>query len=123
MGIFQSLFGSRPGASVPSVNAVELQQLLDGDDDVLLVDVRSEFEFEHDGHIENAKLMPLHDLGAFIDQLPREKRMVMVCRSGNRSMVACQQLMALGYNNVTNFNGGMISWQTAGFPLEKGAYK
>lgn len=116
MGIFRSLFGAGRESAVPGVNAPELKQLLDTQEDILLVDVRSPFEYEHDGHIEGARLLPLQNLMQHVDELPQDKDIVVVCRSGNRSMVAGEQLMRLGYTRVKNFNGGMIAWQKAGFP-------
>jgi rhodanese-related sulfurtransferase len=60
----------------------------------------------------------LQALGARVDELPKNQQIVFVCRSGNRSQVACEQLVRLGYSNVRNFNGGMIAWRMAGLPLK-----
>jgi rhodanese-related sulfurtransferase len=117
MGIFQSLFGPRGGPEIESVNAGELSELLEGDPDFLLVDVRSPMEYVHDGHIDGATLIPLQELLQRPDELSQDKEIIFVCRSGNRSMVACQQMTQLGYT-VKNFNGGMIAWQMAGLPIE-----
>ncbi|MEJ2753515.1 MAG: rhodanese-like domain-containing protein [Chloroflexota bacterium] len=117
MGLFQSFFG-RSSGSIAGVNAVELNDLLqDSEKDILLVDVRSPSEYVHDGHIEGAQLLPLQQLMQGAAELPREQEIVIVCRSGNRSMVACQQLVQMGFANVKNFNGGMIAWQMAGLPV------
>jgi rhodanese-related sulfurtransferase len=51
-----------------------------------------------------------------VEELPKDQPIVFVCRSGNRSQVACEQLSRLGYENVTNFEGGMIAWKRAGLP-------
>jgi rhodanese-related sulfurtransferase len=120
MGIFQSLFGSRGGQPVAGLNAAELNDLLQDDgEDILLVDVRSQSEFIHDGHIDGAQLIPLQQLLQQASELPRDQEIVFVCRSGNRSMVACQQMMQLGFDNVKNFSGGMIAWQMAGYPVSR----
>jgi rhodanese-related sulfurtransferase len=117
MGLFQSFFG-RSGGSIDGVNAVELNDLLqDSDKEILLVDVRSPSEYVHDGHIEGAQLLPLQQLMHGAAELPKEQEIVIVCRSGNRSMVACQQLVQMGFTNIRNFNGGMIAWQIAGLPV------
>ena len=117
MGFFQSFFGPRGGSSIEGVNADELNERLKNDVDFLLVDVRSPMEYTHDGHIEGAKLIPLQELFHQPDELPQDKEIVFICRSGNRSMVSCQQMAQLGYT-VKNFNGGMIAWQMAGLPVE-----
>jgi rhodanese-related sulfurtransferase len=117
MGFFQSVFGSKGGSPVEGVNAGELNELLQSDADFLMVDVRSPMEYTHDGHIEGAKLIPLQELFHRPDELPQDKEIIFICRSGNRSMVACQQMARMGYS-VKNFNGGMIAWQMAGLPVE-----
>ena len=109
MGLFQSFFGPRGGAQIAGVNAIELNELLENGEDFLLVDVRSPAEYAHDGHIEGAKLIPLQELFYNPNELPKDKEIIFVCRSGNRSMVACQQMAQQGYS-VKNFNGGMIAW-------------
>jgi rhodanese-related sulfurtransferase len=118
MGLFRGIFGGRPGTAVDGVNAQELYDLLQSDQDVLLVDVRSPFEYEHDGHINGSRLLPLQMLMQRAEELPQEKEIIFVCRSGNRSMVACEQMTQLGFSNVKNFDGGMIAWQRAGLPVK-----
>lgn len=118
MGLFQSFFSPRGGSQIPGVNAAELNELLQSGDDFLMVDVRSPAEYAHDGHIEGAQLIPLQELFHHPDELSKDKEIVFVCRSGNRSMVACQQMAQLGYK-VKNFNGGMIAWQMAGMPVKR----
>jgi rhodanese-related sulfurtransferase len=51
-----------------------------------------------------------------VGELPKEQPLVFVCRSGSRSLVACEQLNRLGFNNVKNFRGGMIAWKRARLP-------
>lgn len=114
--MLQSLFGVRSASSVPQVDANELSELISKDNDLLLVDVRSPQEYQYDGHIEGARLLPLQVLMQRAEELPRDQPIVFVCRSGSRSMVACEQLNRLGYTNVSNFRGGMIAWKGAGLP-------
>ncbi len=116
MGLFSSLFGSGP--DVAGINANELDALLKEGDPPILVDVRSAFEFDHDGHIAGARLLPLQDLMRHAGELPQDEEIVVVCRSGNRSMVACQQLQGMGFSKIKNFRGGMIAWSMAGLPME-----
>ena len=119
MGLFQSMFGSRSGPGIPGVNASELNDLLDSKEEILLVDVRSPSEYTHDGHIEGVRLLPLQNLLQQAGELPQDQEIIFVCRSGNRSMVACQQMARLGYSNVKNIEGGMIAWQRAGLPIAR----
>jgi rhodanese-related sulfurtransferase len=114
--MLQSLFGFRPASSVPQVDASELNEKIKTDQNLILVDVRSPHEYQHDGHIEGSRLLPLQALMQRVEELPKDQPIVFVCRSGNRSQVACEQLSRLGYENVTNFEGGMIAWKRAGLP-------
>ena len=112
-----SLFGFREVSSVPQVDAFELyEQITEDNANVLLVDVRSPQEYQYDGHIEGSRLLPLQVLMQRVEELPKDQQIIFICRSGSRSGVACEQLNHLGYDNVKNFRGGMISWKRAGFP-------
>jgi len=114
--MLQSLFGSRTTSLIPQVDAKELHQLIDNDKNLLIVDVRSPREYQYDGHIAGSRLLPLAALMQRIEELPQDQQLVFVCRSGNRSQVACEQLNRLGHDKVTNFRGGMIAWKRAGLP-------
>lgn len=116
--MFRSFFS--PGRTVTgpaTINPIQLQQRIDAGEDVILLDVRSPEEFAHDGHISGARLMPLFTLPVRHNELPRDQPIVCVCRSGSRSHFACEQLASLGFTNVTNLVGGMISWRSSGLPV------
>lgn len=85
--------------------------------DVFLVDVREEYEFAA-GHIPEATLIPLGQLASRLDEIPKDKTVVAVCRSGNRSGQATQLLRQAGFD-AHNMNGGMISWEQAGFDIQR----
>lgn len=115
--MWQSLFGSRTISHIPQVDAVELQELINQENNLLVVDVRSPQEYQYDGHIAGSRLLPLSALMQRVEELPQDQPIVFVCRSGNRSRVACEQLSLQGFINVKNFQGGMIAWKRAGFPI------
>ncbi len=75
---------------------------------LFLLDVREQDEWE-DGHIEGARHIPLGELGERMGELPRDKELILVCRSGNRSGLACEYMESIGYD-VTNMVGGMLAW-------------
>jgi rhodanese-related sulfurtransferase len=81
-----------------------------------LVDVREPWEWQA-GRIEGAVLIPLNDVmaGAESGQLDKERPVVLVCKSGNRSEVATQMLRARGYD-AQNLEGGMLAWDAEGLP-------
>ena len=123
--MLQSIFGYRrtmptgtvqPQIKVKEIRANELFQNIQNGDAPLLVDVRSPEEYKLDGHIENSRLLPLQMLFQRINELPKDKPIVCVCRSGSRSQVACEQLASQGFSDVTNLVGGMIDWHRNGLP-------
>lgn len=86
---------------------------LAGDGAVLLLDVREDGEWQA-GHAPGSMHVPLGDLTPTV--VPRDRPVVAVCRSGNRSGYATQLLASVGYD-VRNLVGGMKAWAAAGQPV------
>lgn len=84
----------------------------------LLLDVRQPEEFR-EGHIPGSKLIPLSELNYRLKELPKDREIVCICRSGNRSGTAARKLVSAGFKSY-NMRGGMNAWQRAGLPLKKG---
>jgi adenylyltransferase/sulfurtransferase len=82
---------------------------LDRGDPFLLVDVRGEDEWAT-CHIEGAILMPLHELDRRAAELPRERDIVLYCRSGMRSARALEMLRQRGFHRLKNMVGGILAW-------------
>ena len=81
---------------------------------VALVDVREPNEYEA-GHVEGAILHPLSSFDPA--QLPRSVPIVLMCRSGNRSMTALNRARAAGFNDIWHYKGGAIGWTREGGEL------
>jgi rhodanese-related sulfurtransferase len=82
------------------------------------IDVRADHEFRGPlGHVDGARLVPLPELEARWKELPRDRTLLLICRSGVRSGKACEQLRALGVDAVVNLAGGMIAWNHARLPV------
>ncbi len=110
---------SNPAA--PVIEDVSLDELKRGlaDGSILLVDVREPNEWDA-GHIAGATLHPMS--GFDPDELPRGdgKRVVLHCRSGNRSAKAIAIAQAHGRGDIrAHFGGGMLEWTAAGEPVER----
>lgn len=88
-----------------------------GRDDVILIDVREQWEYE-EKHIPGVNLIPLNTVPQNLDQIPTDKTVVLTCRSGNRSGQAASFLRQQGYDNVHNMEGGILAWEAAGHPVE-----
>jgi rhodanese-related sulfurtransferase len=99
--------------SVPEVEADEAQALAESG--AVLLDVREPDEWQA-GHAPGARWLPLGEVAARVDDLPREQRIVAVCRSGARSGRATEFLVAQGLD-VVNLAGGMKAWAAAGHPV------
>lgn len=84
-----------------------------------LLDVREDYEFEA-GHIKGAVNIPLHNLVAKLDLLPKDKNIYVYCRSGHRSLDAVGFLNSLGLENAYNVSGGFIELSLNEFKKDKG---
>jgi len=102
-------FGSAqtPLATTPQVSAEEAQAMID-DPRVQVLDVRRAAEFE-DGHLPRAINIAHTRLAARVDEVSRDKHVLVNCRSGRRSARATSYLQRLGYE-VTNLDGGILAW-------------
>ncbi len=84
-----------------------------------LLDVREPSEWEA-GHVDGAVLIPLAELPARMSEVPSDKTVLVICRSGNRSAQARDQLRAAGFSQTTSIDGGINAWIEAGLPVVTG---
>jgi len=84
-----------------------------------MLDVRQPEEWEQ-GHISGATLIPLGDLSARLEEVPKDQDVVVVCRSGRRSAEGRNILREAGFTQVTSMAGGMAEWQAQGLPVVSG---
>lgn len=84
-----------------------------------LLDVREQSEWEA-GHIEGAVLIPLGQLASRMGEVPKDKTILVICHSGNRSAQARDQLRDASYTQVTSVDGGMNAWIQAGYAVVTG---
>lgn len=94
-----------------TITAAELKARLDsGNLNALLIDVREQDEWDAI-HIPQAKLIPLQTIPTHAPSLPKDTEIIIHCKAGMRSARACEYLMSLGFENVTNVTGGMDAFQ------------
>ncbi len=86
--------------------------------DVVLIDVREDWEYAN-GHIPGARNIPLGTLDKRSKKIPKNKAVILTCRSGSRSGRAYSQLSAKGFENIHNMAGGFMAWQKAGYDTER----
>lgn len=91
------------------ISAEEAKNLMEQEKDVLILDVRTQEEFAS-AHIRGAVCVPNEDIPGEPEELPDKAQKILVyCRSGNRSRQAAQKLADMGYENVLEF-GGILDW-------------
>jgi hydroxyacylglutathione hydrolase len=84
----------------------------------VLVDVRSRTEWDG-GHLGGALHVPLAFLPDRLDELPRDRPIVVYCRSGARSAIAASLLRASGFADVANLRGGIEAWLASALPTDE----
>ena len=86
-------------------------------DGAFVLDVREVSEW-NEFHAPGTTLIPLDELASRLDELPRDRQIVVVCRSGNRSQQGRDILLAAGFTQVTSMTGGLNAWRLSGYPIE-----
>lgn len=81
------------------------------------IDVRTQEEW-NEFHAPNTSFVPLDQLPARLNEIPKDREIVVVCRSGNRSQQGRDILLNAGFTNVTSMQGGLNEWRAAGYPIE-----
>ncbi len=84
----------------------------------IVVDVREPAEYDA-GHVAGATNVPQCSLADRLVDLPRDRDLLVVCRTGVRSMRCARFLVQSGHERVTNLRGGTVGWIDAGLPVEK----
>lgn len=113
----QSTAASANSLTLPAEVTPKMVEELRATGEIVIIDVREPEEFAL-GRIPGATLIPLGELAERTDEVPTDKPVVMVCRSGNRSAQAVQILQKAGFTNIHNMTGGMIAWTAEGYVPE-----
>lgn len=98
--------------SIKTISINELEQKLQDPklSNIIFVDVREPHEYEA-GHIKGMKNIPLSTLKSDYKGLSKDAEIVLLCRSGKRSLQAANILKDYGYGNVVSVSGGIQEWQ------------
>jgi len=112
---------SQPPASISCQALYDLSQ----QEKVDLIDVRLPTEFRQ-MHATVARNVPLHTLDPAAVMRERngtaDQPLYVICKSGDRSLQACEKFVAAGYTNVVNVVGGTLGWAEKGLPVERGGW-
>lgn len=92
--------------------------IADAPDDLVILDVRTQEEFD-EGHLEGAVMLDFYrdDFAEELATFDRDVPYVLYCRSGSRSAQARQLMEDLGFTSVEDIDGGIVGWQQAGLPV------
>jgi rhodanese-related sulfurtransferase len=85
-------------------------------DDVFILDVRTQEEYNA-GHIRNSTLIPVQDLSKRLNGVPRDRNILIYCRTGGRSTAASETLANNGFTRIYNMKGGITEWTKAGYEV------
>lgn len=117
-GVYQQIaYANRRAGGIPEINVEQAYQKYQ--ESAFILDVRQPEEW-NEGHIPNATLIPLDQLAPRVNELPRDREIVVVCRSGNRSREGTLILLENGFKQVSSMAGGITNWAAKGYPLVQG---
>lgn len=85
----------------------------------LILDVRERDEFAA-MRVEGSLLIPMSQLGSRVQDVPRDRPVMVICASGSRSASAAGFLLGQGYEDVGSVAGGIDYWQRVGLPVKRG---
>lgn len=108
--------------SIKTIKAQELFELYKAGKKIDLIDVRTPLEYQ-EVHVEFAKNIPLSDFvpaDLIRDKATTDAPLYLICRSGSRGKQACEKLVAEGFTNVVNIDGGTTACLEAGLPIVNG---
>lgn len=108
---------NKPLNTVKDISATELASLMKTNP-LQIIDVRATSEYQT-GHITGAQHVHLGYLADKLNNIPRDKTLVLQCLGGDRSSTACSLLLKHGYKDVLNLTGGISAWEKASLPVEK----
>lgn len=95
-----------------SISPKQAYTLLKDDTNITLLDVRTPDEFSKE-HIEGATLIPVQELSENLSKLDKEKKIIVYCHSGMRSIAASRILVKNGFTPL-NVTGGITAWKNEG---------
>lgn len=102
------VFTGCSSAGFANIDSTKAKSLMNQADYVLL-DVRTVEEYEEIS-VPGSILIPLQELETRLDELDKDKKYLVLCRSGNRSVTASNILIANGFKHVSNITGGITQW-------------
>ena len=95
--------------NIPEINVNDLNLKFTNNENFILLDVRTDQEV-FISKIQGSIHIPMNDVPLRLDELNKEKEIVVQCKSGKRSARVCEFLLNNNFSNVKNLKGGIIAW-------------
>ncbi|MBJ6723726.1 rhodanese-like domain-containing protein [Geomesophilobacter sediminis] len=105
-------------AGVKNLTSPQVKTFLAQKKDAFLLDVRTPDEYRQ-AHLHGAVLIPLSELGARLNSVPKNRPVVVYCAVGARSASAAAMLVEKGFRDVYHMTDGIVGWYRNGFPIER----
>lgn len=99
------------------VTVSEGKQMIDSGD-IFILDVRTKEEYDT-GHIKGSILIPLQEIEKRYNEIPRDRKILVYCKTGHRSTQASEILVKNGFKQIYNMKGGITEWTKAGYEIIK----
>ena len=101
------------------ITAEELKKKMERGEDIQVIDVLSEKSYK-DRHLPGAVNIPYRDIAKRKDEIDADKEIIVYCndKDCDASPIAAKKLVKLGFEDVTDFEGGLLEWEKAGYDLE-----
>jgi rhodanese-related sulfurtransferase len=106
--------------TVRNINPIDVYNMLEGGEEITIIDVREPSEFTGDmGHIEGSLNIPISEISkAFSEsRLPLDKPLAFICATGERSLYASKLAADIGHKAPMNIRGGMVQWHLTGLEV------
>lgn len=95
-----------------NISTAELQARLEKGEKPIIIDVREPWEFA-EGHVPGSVLKPVGQIRSWANQLKKNDEILLICRTASRSAMAYQYLTSMGFTNLKNVSGGIVTWRGA----------
>jgi rhodanese-related sulfurtransferase len=104
-------------AQYTDISVQQAKEMIDTGE-VFILDVRTQEEYNA-GHIRNSTLIPVQDLSKRLNEVPRDRDILVYCKTGGRSTAASEILVNNGFARIYNMKGGITEWTKAGYEVVK----
>jgi rhodanese-related sulfurtransferase len=120
LAILAGLFMTTTALAVmQNITATDMQKITKQMSEAYLLDVRTLGEYTQK-RIKGARLIPIDQLQRRINEIPKNRPVIVYCEVGERSALVARYLDQLGYQGVYNLSQGIMGWQVRGYPIESG---